>query len=179
MLESLFWLLLIFRIQQILFLVRLANFICVNINRVQSRSFFKCKKLIWSNAAISIMCKFKKCFFNISINILIKLSLKICSLLKFDLTPGKLGRYDIAQKSSSVEGNSAMCKLTLRRLRLELPPWSQHPAKFADIRPPKVKVYFFSLSCDLMMVTWSKGDVTLRRERVSHGKSLPYPVWCP
>ena len=53
------------------------------------------------------MYKFKKCFFNISINILIKFLLKICSLSKFDLTPGKLGCNEIAQKSSSVEGNSA------------------------------------------------------------------------
>ena len=43
----------------------------------------------------AIMYKLKKCFFSISTNILIKFLLKICALLKFYLTPGKLGRYNI------------------------------------------------------------------------------------
>ena len=76
----------------------LANFINFNIG-----IFFKCNNLIRSNTAIPIMYKLKKCFFNISINILINFLLKICTLLKFYFAPGKLGRYGIAQKSSSVE----------------------------------------------------------------------------
>ena len=50
------------------------------------------------------MFKLKKCFFDISINIVVKFLLKVCAVLKFYFTPaGKLGHYSIAQKSSSIE----------------------------------------------------------------------------
>ena len=52
-------LLLIFRIQHILFLPCLVNFIRFNINRIQSWYFFNCNNLIWSNGVISIMFKLK------------------------------------------------------------------------------------------------------------------------
>ena len=44
------------------------------------------------------MFKLKKCFFDISINIVVKFL--ICASLKFYTPAGKLGHYNIAQKST-------------------------------------------------------------------------------
>ena len=94
-------LLLIFRTQHILFLLCLANFIHLSTISTEYKVgiFFKCNNCIQSNPIISIMYKFK----NVSINILIKFLLNIFKLLKFYFTPGKLGCYNIAPKSSSIE----------------------------------------------------------------------------
>ena len=64
-------LLLIFRTERILFRLCLANFIRFNINRVQSRYFFKWIFFIGSNAAISVMHKLK----NVSLTLQSKFSL--------------------------------------------------------------------------------------------------------
>ena len=83
-----------------LFSLRLANFIRFNINRLQRRYFFKFNALylIWCSHINYVWIK--KCFFSISINILIKFLLKICALLGFCFTPGGLDRYVVARGSS-------------------------------------------------------------------------------
>ena len=64
--------------------------------RQNTKYFFKHNNFVRSNAVM-----YKKCFFNILINIVKFLTLHAFEISYF--TPGKLGRYNVAQKSSSIE----------------------------------------------------------------------------
>ena len=45
----------------------------------------------------------------------------------------------------------------LERLRAEVPPWSQHPAKTSSHKYCEIgDTYFFRLPCELTVVKWSK-----------------------
>ena len=80
-----------------------------DLDRVQSKYFFKRNSFIRSNAAISFIYKLKNVSLTFQLTFLLNVSL--CALFEFYFTPVRLGRYDVSQTRLAQSENSSYCKI--------------------------------------------------------------------